>query len=145
MLVAVSACSSPDRDASSGGVLSAIPPLREQSDSARQQSYASDESAAPSLRASVDGDSLRLEVVVESGAQLNALLPPVLELEDGRRVAFSALGVTADSAYLTGPATAVVARTGLPAAGVLRTSYCRASERLCRTGRRVVSLGNTPD
>jgi len=142
LLVVVSACSSPERDASSRESLSSIPALPLETDSARQSALANDQQTAPHLRATPSGDSLRLEVVVEPGAQLNALLPPVIELDGGRRIAFQAMGVTADSAYLTGPATAMVARAGLPAEGVLRTSYCRASELLCRTGRRVVRLGS---
>lgn len=140
LLVLMSACSSSEREATSSESASSILALPQQTDSARRLALAYEQDSAPSLRTTRLGDSLRFEVLVERGAQLNALLPPVIELDGGGRVVFQATGVTADSAYLTGPTTAVVARLGLPAQGLLRTSYCRASERLCRTGRRVVRL-----
>ncbi|MEO7522404.1 MAG: hypothetical protein ABIW79_11370 [Gemmatimonas sp.] len=66
------------------------------------------------------------------GARINARLQPVLELDDGTRVAFASDSITADSSYFTGapraPLTTVRAHHAL-----LRASACPAAEQVCRS------------
>lgn len=97
---------------------------------------------APSVTLLFGADSARIVIDVEAGAQINALLPPVIETTDGRRFTLRALQVTDDSAYFVDPASVTVARTAFPIRGVLRTSFCRREERLCRSAQRDVQLEN---
>ncbi len=95
---------------------------------------------APTVLAQLSGDSVLLRVVVEAGAQLNALAPPELELVSGERLRFTSPTVTDDSAYFVGAVQASAARSALPMRGVLRTSFCRATEKLCRTAARALTI-----
>ena len=66
------------------------------------------------------------------GVRINARLRPVLELDDGTRVAFSSDSVTADSSYFTGAPRALL--DTVPAGrGILRASACPATLNVCRS------------
>lgn len=99
-----------------------------------------DDGRDPQLVDAVVGDSVRLEVIVQPGDQINAFQPPVLTTDDGRRLLFGGSAITADSAYFVGSVTASVAQTALPLRGRLVTSYCRAGEKLCRSATRDVVI-----
>lgn len=71
--------------------------------------------------------ALRLDAV--SGARINALLPPVLELEDGRRLVFEGER-TADSSYFVASPHATLGDTHA-GTGTLRASVCPADARVC--------------
>lgn len=120
----------------SAAVASGLPALPQQS----QADIENDRQLAPDLRAELLGDSVRLIVTTSAGAQINALLPPVLELANGVRYSLQGQAVTADSAYFVGDVSIVLARAAFPVTGTLRTSYCRSNERLCRNAARAVSL-----
>lgn len=94
----------------------------------------------PDLDLTFATDSVRLTISVEPGARVNALLPPVIEGNDGRRFLLRAPTVTEDSAYFVERASVTVARSALPIRGTLRTSFCRSDERLCRSAERAVLL-----
>jgi hypothetical protein len=87
----------------------------------------------PQLVHTTIGDSVRLEVIVQVGDQINAFQPPILTTDNGRRLVLRGSAITADSAYFTTPVTLTVERTALPIRGRLVTSYCRAGEKLCRS------------
>jgi hypothetical protein len=97
---------------------------------------------APNVTLVFGADSARIVIAVEAGARINALLPPVIEATDGRRFTLRAPRVTDDSAYFVDPASVMVARSAFPIRGVLRTSFCRRDERLCRSAQRDVQLDN---
>jgi len=119
--------------ASTGSSLPALPQVS-------QAELETDRQLAPDLRAEARGDSVRLIVTASAGAQINALLPPVLELTGGNRYTLSGTAVTVDSAYFVGDVSVTLARDAFPVVGTLRTSYCRANERLCRNAERAVSV-----
>lgn len=87
----------------------------------------------------------RLAVNPRPGDQINALLPPFIETDDGRRLQFEGPAVTEDSAYFVGAVTTLVADSLLPLRGTLHTSYCKAGERLCRSARRAVQVETPKD
>jgi hypothetical protein len=74
----------------------------------------------------------RLTLVPAPGAKINARLPPVLELEGGRRVQFDQTLLTPDSAYFAAPPGATLERAGPHLKGVLRVGVCPAGLNLCR-------------
>ena len=94
----------------------------------------------PDLDLAFGADSVQLTISVEPGARVNALLPPVIEGTDGRRFVLRAPTVTEDSAYFVERASVTIARSALPIRGMLRTSFCRSDERLCRSAERAVLL-----
>ena len=124
----------PVPDAPPGGpVVSALPQLPQLPTELRPV-------VPPDLDLAFGTDSVLLTISVESGARVNALLPPVIEAVDGRRFTLRAPTVTEDSAYFVERASVTVARSALPIRGTLRTSFCRSDERLCRSAARDVVL-----
>ncbi len=136
LALAFAACTARAADDSARVAASAIPELPQQSEA----EWAARRKREPTVQSVRVGDSLRVEVVAEVGAKFNALLPPTIEAADGRRITFHATGITPDSAYFTGPVTVMLSAGALPLRGVLRTSYCLAAERLCRSAQRTVVL-----
>lgn len=94
----------------------------------------------PELRAGFGEDSVILLVEPAVGDSINAMQPPVLELNDGSRHVFSGRAITSDSTYFTGDVRLVLSRSLLPLKGTLYTSYCRSGERLCRSVTRTVHV-----
>lgn len=76
-------------------------------------------------------EGLRLVLVAEAGARINARLKPALERGDGTVLLFDSARLSSDSAYFDEPPTLM-----LPAhsavRGRLRASVCRADEKVCR-------------
>lgn len=120
-----------------GQVSSALPRLPKFGDPAAVDS-------GPPLAVQRTTTGARLEVNPRPGDQINALLPPFIETDDGRRLQFEGPAVTEDSAYFVGAVTTLVADSLLPLRGTLHTSYCKAGERLCRSARRAVQV-DTPN
>ena len=114
-------------------IVSVLPPLPQLSKELRDV-------VPPDLDLAFGTDSVRLTISVEPGARVNALLPPVIEGTDGRRFVLRAPTVTEDSAYFVERASVTIARSALPIRGMLRTSFCRSDERLCRSAERAVLL-----
>lgn len=87
-----------------------------------------------SLRLTPQGDSLQLALVPAPGMEVNARLPPALELDDGAVVRFQASRLTPDSAYFAEPPVAWLPTPAgrQPVTGTLRASVCSAGERVCR-------------
>jgi hypothetical protein len=100
-----------------------------------------DVDSGPPVRFDRTAAGVRLVMDPAPGDQINALQPPVLQTTDGRRLAFRGSTVTSDSAYFTGDVTLDLAAAVLPLEGTLLTSYCRAGEKLCRTAKRAVRVG----
>lgn len=119
-----------------GKVSSALPRLPRFGDPAAVDS-------GPPLAVQHTATGARLEVNPRPGDQINALLPPFIETDDGRRLQFEGPAVTEDSAYFVGAVTTLVADSLLPLRGTLHTSYCKAGERLCRSAKRAVQV-DTP-
>lgn len=99
--------------------------------------------SGPPLAVQHTATGAKLAVNPRPGDQINALLPPFIETDDGRRLQFEGPAVTEDSAYFVGAVTTLVADSLLPLRGTLHTSYCKAGERLCRSARRAVHV-DTP-
>lgn len=97
--------------------------------------------SGPPVQSMLLVDSVRLVMRPNPGDQINALQPPVLETDNGRRILFGASAVTSDSAYFVGEVSATFPDSVLPMRGVLTTSYCRADEKLCRSAKRLVAVG----
>lgn len=136
-LMALGACAGdrapvPERETGTP-IVSLLPPLPMQSPDLRPV-------VPPDLDLSFSADSVRVTIAVEPGARVNALQPPVIEDLDGRRFFLRAPTVTEDSAYFVERASVTVARAALPIRGMLRTSFCRRDERLCRSAERAVQL-----
>lgn len=120
--------------ATDGAVSSALPRLPKFGDPAAVDS-------GPPLAVQRVASGARLLVDPRPGDQINALLPPFIETDDGRRLQFEGPAVTEDSAYFVGAVTTLVADSLLPLRGTLHTSYCKAGERLCRSAKRPVQIG----
>lgn len=90
----------------------------------------------------VERGSTRVRLVMEpnEGDQINALQPPVITTTDARKIVFTGVAVTADSAYFVGDVIADIAADSLPVEGTLTTSYCRKGESLCRSAKRPVNI-----
>lgn len=97
--------------------------------------------SGPPVRLDRTASGVRLVMDPAPGDRINALQPPVLQTTNGRRLAFRGSTVTSDSAYFTGDVTLDLAAAVLPLEGTLLTSYCRAGEKLCRTAKRAVRVG----
>ena len=89
-------------------------------------------------------DSVRLELSAADGAKLNALIPPVIEVTNGHRQAFSSPGVSPDSSEFLGPVTLTLPRAALPLTGTLKAGFCLAGERLCRLATRTITIPAAP-
>jgi hypothetical protein len=77
-----------------------------------------------------DGEQI-LSVIPASGFRINARVPPALELAGGGILRLAAGRVLPDTSYFVEPPWAP-RPAGVPLRGVLRVSFCRATERLCR-------------
>lgn len=133
-LVACAGDSAPVKNAGTDApIASALPQLPQLSQELRAV-------VPPDVELAFAGDSVRVMISVEPGARVNALLPPVIEEQSGRRFTLLAPSVTEDSAYFVERASVTVARSALPIRGTLRTSFCRSDERLCRSAERDVVL-----
>lgn len=71
-------------------------------------------------------------VVPNAGVRINARVPPALELGNGAVIRLAAGRVLADSSYFVEPPWGV-RPAGVRLRGVLRVSFCRVTEALCRT------------
>jgi len=120
--------------ATTDAVSSALPKLPQFGDPSAVDS-------GPPLAVQRVANGARLLVDPRPGDQINALLPPFIQTDDGRRLQFEGPAVTEDSAYFVGAVTALVADSLLPLRGTLHTSYCKAGERLCRSAKRPVQIG----
>ena len=78
-------------------------------------------------------------VVPAPGFRINARVPPALELRSGAVIRLAAGRVLPDSSYFVEPPWAI-RPAGRRLTGVLRVSFCRASEALCRTASLPVDL-----
>jgi hypothetical protein len=137
-LLACAADASPDGqlagapDTSALGVPSALPAL--------PQVGTITVDSGPAVRVEQRADSVRLVMAPNPGDQINALQPPLLVTENGRRLLFAGSAVTDDSAYFVGDVSLTLPDSARPLAGTLTTSYCRAGERLCRSAKRMVRV-----
>lgn len=106
--------------------------------------------AVTACRSAPSADAVRLEagvrqgrkvvaVVPAPGFRINARVPPALELRSGAVIRLAAGRVLPDSSYYVEPPWAV-RPVGERLRGVLRVSFCRASEALCRTASLPVDL-----
>jgi hypothetical protein len=73
-----------------------------------------------------------IAVVPAAGFRINARVPPALELGHGEVIRLAAGRVLPDSSYFAEPPWGAWP-AGVRLRGVLRVSFCRASEALCRT------------
>jgi hypothetical protein len=80
-----------------------------------------------------------VSVVPAPGFRINARVPPALELGSGAVIRLAAGRVSADSSYFVEPPW-VVRPVGERLRGVLRVSFCRDSEALCRTASLPIDL-----
>jgi hypothetical protein len=99
-----------------------------------------DVDSGPAVQVERRADSVRLVMAPNPGDQINALQPPLLVTNNGRRILFGASAVTADRAYFVGEVTATLPDSARPIEGTLTTSYCRAGENLCRSAKRLVHV-----
>jgi hypothetical protein len=106
--------------------------------------------AAYACRPEPSVDAVRLEagvrdgqrvvaVIPAMGVRINARVPPALELDNGAVVRLAAGRVLPDSSYFAEAPWGSLPG-GVRLRGVLRVSYCRASEALCRTASIPVDL-----
>jgi hypothetical protein len=85
------------------------------------------------LTASADGPDTRLAILAAPGIEINARLPPALELADGTVLRFESGRRTADLAYFAEPPIARLPGRHDRVHGTLRASVCREDEQVCRT------------
>lgn len=78
------------------------------------------------------GDATLLRLVVPDSQEVNARIPPALELADGSVIRFGGASVTADSSYYTEPPVARLAFRADTVHGVLRAGICNRGELVCR-------------
>jgi hypothetical protein len=96
--------------------------------------------SGPAVRVEQRADSVRLVMAPNPGDQINALQPPLLVTDNGRRLLFAGSTVTGDSAYFVGDVILTLPDSARPLEGTLTTSYCRAGEHLCRSAKRTVRV-----
>jgi hypothetical protein len=83
--------------------------------------------------------SRTLTAVPAAGFRINARVPPALELSSGEIIQLAAGRVLPDSSYFVEPPWAA-RPAGVRLRGVLRVSFCRESEALCRSAAIPVDL-----
>lgn len=81
----------------------------------------------------IAGRPVRLSIIGDPGARINARLKPALELADGKVLRFDSPHVTGDSAYFTDAPTLEAALPEEARQGLLRASICPTGEKLCRS------------
>ncbi|MEO8449980.1 MAG: hypothetical protein ABI647_09330 [Gemmatimonadota bacterium] len=79
------------------------------------------------------GEGQELWLQPAAGARINARLKPVIELDSGGRVEFSAAGITEDSAYFTEPPRAHLGPAARSVKGILRVGVCPAGLNVCQS------------
>ncbi|MBA3343926.1 MAG: hypothetical protein H0T44_01290 [Gemmatimonadales bacterium] len=84
-----------------------------------------------SLVATSHGGRATLAAVPGPGVRINAQVAPALELNGGTVLRLTQGRMTSDSAYFAEPPWALRRQSG-PVRGILRISYCRTDEALCR-------------
>lgn len=83
------------------------------------------------LVATSRGGQAILTAVPAPGVRINAQVAPAIELSGGSVLRLPHGRMTSDSAYFAEPPWAVRPQSG-PVRGILRISYCRTDEALCR-------------
>ena len=84
------------------------------------------------LQAGSHGREAILAVVPADDLRINARVPPAIELAAGGVVRLARGRVSMDSSYFLEPPWDV-RPPGVPVRGVLRVSFCRADESVCRS------------
>jgi hypothetical protein len=80
-----------------------------------------------------------LAVIPAAGFRINAHVPPALELGSGEIIRLAAGRVLPDSSYFVEPPWGP-RPDARPLRGVLRVSFCRVDEQLCRTTTLAIDL-----
>lgn len=93
------------------------------------------------LEAGVRDGKKVVAAIPASGLRINARVPPALELGNGAVVRLAAGRVLPDSSYFVEPPWGVWP-AGVRLRGVLRVSFCRVTEALCRTTSIPIDLRN---
>jgi len=88
--------------------------------------------AAFQVRVDPGGSESLVTLIVPPSLRVNARVPPGLELPDGRVLRFRADRLSADSAYLLAPISAVVPFKTDTVHGTLRMSVCDTVAQVCR-------------
>lgn len=84
------------------------------------------------LQAGVREGTKVLSVIPAAGFRINARVPPALELRNGAVIRLASGRVPPDSSYFVEPPWGD-RPAGVRLQGVLRVSFCRVTEALCRT------------
>ena len=96
-------------------------------------------SAAVRLESEIRQGKRVLAVVPAAGFRINAHAPPALELSNGEIIRLAAGRVLPDSSYFVEPPWAA-RPAGVRLRGVLRVSFCRVDEQLCRAAALPIDL-----
>jgi hypothetical protein len=79
-----------------------------------------------------EGARTRVVLVAAPNLEINAKVPPALELADGSVLRFTASELTPDSAYFAAPPAAWLEHPADTVHGTLRVGVCQRGEEVCR-------------
>jgi hypothetical protein len=79
-----------------------------------------------------EGAGTRVVLVAAPNLEINARVPPALELADGSVLRFTAPALTPDSAYFAAPPVAWLEQPADTLHGTLRVGVCQRGEAVCR-------------
>jgi hypothetical protein len=79
-----------------------------------------------------EGARTRVVLVAAPNLEINAKVPPALELADGSVLRFTAPALTPDSAYFAAPPVAWIEQPADTLHGTLRVGVCQRGEEVCR-------------
>ncbi len=86
----------------------------------------------PQLTFEPSGRGTLVRLIVPDSQEINARIPPAIELSDGSVLRFAAAGVTPDSAYYTEAPVAWLSYPADTLHGLLRAGICNRGELVCR-------------